>query len=185
MQARARKTIRVKHVKCSFAQPEGLLWVLFSTVPMRELTRSVSRTWYSEYHLITDGSMGYNFIGDGDILQRFRRGRQRRHWRKIHKGRDRPKLITIDEEKTEGGRLDMAFMAAIGTRARKGNHRFYHHRKKGRRKKETGRRRRAPSPGSTEQTFTEVMKEKGVRMHTRSMRTGSRPTESGNDPTRL
>ena len=91
--------------------------------------------------------MGYNFIGDGDILQRFRRGRQRRHWRKIHKGRDRPKLITIDEEKKEGGRLDMAFMAAIGTRARKGNHRFYHHRKKEeekkKRRREEGGERRA------------------------------------------
>lgn len=128
--------------------------------------------------------MGYNFIGDGDILQRFRRGRQRRHWRKIHKGRDRPKLITIDEEKKEGGRLDMAFMAAIGTRARKGNHRFYHHRKRKKKKKGDGKKAESAEPGlDTEQTFTEVMKEKGVRMHTRSMRTGSRPTESGNDKT--
>ena len=37
---------------------KGLLWVLFSTVPMRELTRSVSRTGYSEYHLIPDGRRG-------------------------------------------------------------------------------------------------------------------------------
>lgn len=40
----------------------------------------------------------------------------------------------------------MAFMAAIGTRARKGNHRFYHHRKR-KKKKGDGKKAESAEPG--------------------------------------
>lgn len=67
------------------------------------LTRSVSRTWYSEYHRVDQRRHGWQL-----------------YWRRTHihirERAGRPQLITAGEEIT-GGRPDMAFMAAIGTRA--------------------------------------------------------------------
>ena len=75
LQACARKTIRVKHVKCSFAKPEGAaLGIIFDGTYAR-IDKERIKDRVQRVPPDTRRQKGYIFIGDGDILQRFRRGR--------------------------------------------------------------------------------------------------------------